>query len=242
MQLWAHSDIGNGRSDNQDSIYGNAELGLMILADGMGGQNGGEVASQKAVFGTAEILEEALAGLAPGDNGALAALIDKTIADQNRAIYMQAQDDARLHGMGCTLVVVVVQGVVATVANVGDSRCYHYRNGELVQITRDHSLAQAQIDSGIMTEEEAAAGGIKNVLMRAVGVGETVNSDFFNITLSPGDYLMTCSDGMLQPYGADALAALFRAALQHPDPARFLVDEAVAAGTTDNVSVQVARV
>lgn len=242
MQLWAHTDIGNGRADNQDSIYGNAELGLMILADGMGGQNGGEVASQKAVFGSAELLEDALPGMAEGEQGALAALIDQTISEQNLALFRQAEEDARLRGMGCTLVVVVVRGGLATIANVGDSRCYHYRDGAFDQITRDHSLAQAQIDSGIITEEEAQAGAVKNVLMRAVGVAEDVSTDFFHVALLPGDFLMTCSDGMLQPYDAASLAALFAQSLAQPDPARFLVDQAVAAGTSDNVSVQVARI
>jgi PPM family protein phosphatase len=242
MQLWGHTDIGNGRADNQDCIYGNGALGLMILADGMGGQNGGEVASQKAVFGTAEVLEEAVPGLITSDPEPVAVLIDATIAEQNLALFRQAEEDPRLRGMGCTLVVVVLRGPMATIANVGDSRCYHYRDGVFQQVTRDHSLAQAQIDSGIITEDEAEAGAVKNVLMRAVGVAETVSTDIFHVDLLPGDYLMTCSDGMLQPYNAAALEALFRQSLDHGDPARFLVDQAVAAGTTDNVSVQVARV
>jgi PPM family protein phosphatase len=239
MQLWEHSDIGNGRSENQDYIHGNAALGLMILADGMGGENGGAVASRAAVSGTAGTLETALAARSDQQ---LADLIQTAIAEQNLALFRQAEADLRLHGMGCTLVVVVVQGGIATIANVGDSRCYHYRAGKLQQVTRDHSLAQAQIDSGIITEEEAAAGGIKNILMRAVGVAESVNIDIFEVALLPGDYLITCTDGMLQPYDATMFTELVNAGLQTGDPARYLVEQAVAAGTTDNVSVQVARV
>ena len=241
MQLWGHTDIGNGRADNQDSIYGNAALGLMILADGMGGQNGGEVASQKAVFGTAEMLEDVLPTLYAPTGEQISALIETAIAEQNLALFRQAEEDPRLRGMGCTLVVVVVSGTTAIIANVGDSRCYHYRGGEFTQVTRDHSLAQAQIDSGIITEDEAEAGAVKNVLMRAVGVSETVNVDFFEVALTPGDYLMTCSDGMLQPYNAAALEELFMRAMDQSDPAHFLVEQAVAAGTSDNVSVQVAQ-
>jgi PPM family protein phosphatase len=242
MQLWSHTDIGNGRSENQDSVYANAELGLLILADGMGGQNGGEVASQRAVFGTAEMLEDILAQTPPASADAMAAAIDAIIAVQNRKLFEQAEADPRLSGMGCTLVVVVIHGGRATIANVGDSRCYHYRGGTVVQVTKDHSLVQAQIDSGILTEEEAEHASIRNVLMRAVGVADTVAVDFFHLDLQPGDVLMTCSDGLMQPYPSQALNALILSSVQQADPARYLVDQAVAAGTSDNVSVQVVAV
>lgn len=238
-KLWSHTDIGNGRSDNEDCIYANASLGLLILADGMGGHNGGEVASQKAVFGVAEVLEERLESRDHPDRAALAELIASAIQMQNRNLFDQAAQDARLHGMGCTLVVVVISGNAAIVANVGDSRCYLYRPRSLIQITKDHSLAQAQIDSGIITDEEAAISPMKNVLMRAVGVSENVIPDFFDVGLLPGDYLMTCSDGMLQRFSPPQLEQLFATSLQAEDPARYLVDEAVEAGASDNVSVQV---
>lgn len=242
MQLWAHTDIGNGRSENQDSIYANAALGLCILADGMGGQNGGEVASQRAVFGTAEMLEDVLPQVIVDNPAGLETAIESIIADQNRKLFGQAASDPRLHGMGCTLVIVVIGGDFATIANVGDSRCYLFRDGALTQVTRDHSLVQVQIDQGILTEEEALSAPVRNVLMRAVGVSETVSVDFFQVGLEPGDYLMTCSDGLLQPYTPLMLGQLFAQSLQQDDPARYLVEQAVAAGTSDNVSVQVMAV
>lgn len=242
MQLWSHTDIGNGRSENQDSVYANAALGLLILADGMGGQNGGEVASQRAVFGTAEMLEDLLSQNTETSPEARAAQIEAIIADQNLKLFEQAEADPRLRGMGCTLVVVVVQGDRAIVANVGDSRCYHCRNGVVTQVTKDHSLVQAQIDSGLLTEEEALHASIRNVLMRAIGVAETVGTDFFHLNLEQGDVLITCSDGLMQPYAPQALNHLILASLQQPDPAQYLVEQAVAAGTSDNVSVQVVAI
>lgn len=239
MQLWSYTDIGNGRSENQDCIYANAELGLLILADGMGGQNGGEVASQRTVFGTAEMLEDFLTEGAPAEPAQLEQHLHTIIADQNLKLFEQAAADPRLYGMGCTLVVAVVRSQRATIANVGDSRCYHCRAGTVTQVTKDHSLVQSQIDSGILTEEEALHASIRNVLMRAVGVAETVNADFFHLDLEPGDFLMTCSDGLLQPYAPDALNQLILASTQQSDPARYLVEQAVSAGTSDNVSVQV---
>lgn len=239
MQLWSHTDIGNGRSENQDSVYANAALGFLILADGMGGQNGGEVASQRAVFGTAEMLEDLLSHNIATSPEELTAQIEAIIADQNLKLFEQAEADPRLRGMGCTLVVVVVQGDRAIVANVGDSRCYHCRAGCVTQVTKDHSLVQAQIDSGILTEEEALHASIRNVLMRAIGVAETVGADFFHLNLEQGDVLITCSDGLMQPYAPQALNHLILKSLQQPDPARYLVEQAVAAGTSDNVSVQV---
>ena len=242
MQLWAHTDIGNGRSENQDSIYANAALGLCILADGMGGQNGGEVASQRAVFGTAEMLEDVLPQILADNPAGLDRSIESIIADQNLKLFEQAASDPRLHGMGCTLVVVVIGGDVATIANVGDSRCYLFRDSVLTQVTRDHSLVQVQIDQGILTEEEALHAPVRNVLMRAVGVAETVSVDLFHLDLQPGDYLMTCSDGLLQPYSPPQLSELFAQSLHQSDPARYLVEQAVTAGTSDNVSVQVVAV
>lgn len=242
MQIWSHTDIGNGRSENQDSVYANPELGLLILADGMGGQNGGEVASQRAVFGTAEMLEDILAQPASGSDDALAARMEAIIADQNLKLFQQAEADPRLSGMGCTLVVLVVRDQKAVVANVGDSRCYLCRAGSVRQITKDHSLVQAQIDSGVLTAEEALHAPIRNVLMRAVGVAETVSADFFHLDLLPGDFLISCSDGLMQPYGPDTLDPLLVLATAQADPARYLVDQAVAAGTTDNVSVQVVAI
>ena len=241
LRIWSHTDIGNTRSENQDCVYANAPLGLAILADGMGGHNGGEVASQRTVFGVAELLEDQLAGEI-ADSAALSGLIDGAIREQNRRLFGQAQDDPRLHGMGCTLVVVVIRQGRALIANIGDSRAYLFRDGRLVQITTDHSLVQAQIDSGLITEEEAAESNAKNMLTRAVGVAADVKPDFFEARLQPGDWLMTCSDGMLQCHRPAELQAEMAKAVCRDDPARYLVELAVAAGSTDNVSVQVLAV
>lgn len=238
-RIWSDTDIGNGRSENQDCIYANSDIGLLILADGIGGHNGGKVASQRLVFNLAEILEGALPDRDDGDANSLARFLAATITEQNRLMFDQAAEDPRLNGMGCTLVLVVLIGEDALIANIGDSRCYHYRAGRLLQITTDHSLIQAQVDSGVLTEEEAAAGFGKNMLMRAVGVASKVEADFFRISLNPGDWLVTCSDGMLQCHDAKALEMLVGEAVRSEDPAVFLVQAAVRAGTTDNVSVQV---
>lgn len=241
-QIWSHTDIGNGRSSNQDSVYANAGRGLMVLADGMGGHNGGEVASQRTVLGVATQLEDAFEREQVADPVALADLVRQAIQRQNRSLFDQAAKDSRLQGMGCTLVVVLVTGQVAIIANVGDSRCYHVSRAGIVQITKDHNLAQAQLDSGVLTEEEVEAGAGRNLLTRAIGVGETIEVDLFAVTLEPGDHLVTCSDGLVQPYRRAALEDLIVAAINDPDPALALVSQAVAAGTRDNVSVQVMRI
>lgn len=238
-RIWSCTDIGNGRSSNQDSVYANAELGLLLLADGMGGHNGGEVASQRTILGVASQLEDELEIALALDHESLSNLVRQAIERQNRSIFDQAIADPRLHGMGCTLVVVLAIGGQAIVANVGDSRCYHVTGDQLVQITKDHNLAQAQLDSGILTEAEIEAGSGRNLLTRAIGVSETVEIDVFSVPMQPGDFLVTCSDGLVQPYRRPELEGLIFAALGEPDPASLLVRQAVAAGTRDNVSVQV---
>jgi protein phosphatase len=241
-QIWSHTDIGNGRSSNQDSVYANVELGLLLLADGMGGHNGGEVASQKTVLGVATQLEDAFEREHPIDHAGLAELINEAIQRQNRSLFNQAAQDPRLQGMGCTLVVVALAGQGAVIANVGDSRCYHITSGNIVQTTRDHNLAQVQLDSGVLTEEEVEVSSVRNLLTRAVGVAETVEVDLFEVTLEPGDHLITCSDGLVQPYRRAELESLIVSAMVDHDPAWSLVSQAVAAGSRDNVSVQVMRV
>lgn len=238
-RIWSCTDIGNGRSSNQDSVYENANLGLMLLADGMGGHNGGEVASQRTILGVASQLEDVLETRPAVDCASLAGLVKRAIERQNRSVFDQAAADPRLHGMGCTLVVVLATGSQAIVANVGDSRCYHVTSDTLVQITKDHNLAQAQLDSGALTEAEIEAGSGRNLLTRAIGVSETVEIDLFEVTVRPGDYLVTCSDGLVQPYRRAELEGLIVAAMEDADPANLLVRQAVAAGTRDNVSVQV---
>ena len=231
------SDVGISRSGNEDAIGQNAQLGIAVLCDGMGGHNAGEVASSQTVQSLVKGLSRYLESNT--DKAELDAVRDHLkvlIAQQNKALFDQAQADSRLQGMGCTLVVVCVLKSQALIANVGDSRCYHFRKGFLNQVTRDHSFVQFQLDQGLITEAEAHSGQAKNYLLRSVGTSVKVSVDFFVIDIQPGDTLLTCSDGLTEALSNEQLQDEVKQALTTDQPAHTLVQAALAAGSRDNVS------
>jgi len=233
------------RSHNEDSIVADPELGLAVLADGMGGYNAGEVASGIAVAMVSNEMKKALAGRKAEElNGAVA---EKLIAEQsaraNAAIYQAAQSQPRYSGMGTTLVVALWHDNHVTVGHIGDSRLYRLRNGVLEQITRDHSLLQEQIDSGMITKEQARHSQNKNLVTRAVGIDPDVDAEVHTYGVEAGDVYLLCSDG-LNDMVPDEDIELTLASLQSnlPLAAQQLVQQANDNGGRDNVSVILVRV
>ena len=237
------SDVGISRTNNEDAIEQCAPKGIAVLADGMGGHNAGEVASRQTVLGLVKGLTIYLEShMGAVDLDAVREHLSLLIAQQNKALFDQAQVDAHLEGMGCTLVVVCLMDAQALIANVGDSRCYHHRQGSLTQVTRDHSFVQFQLDHGYITEAEAHSGQSKNYLLRSVGTSEKVSPDFFVVDIQPEDTLLTCSDGLTEALSNEQLQEKINQALCGGQPARALVQAALDAGSRDNVSVQVMRI
>lgn len=221
------TDVGRVRSSNQDSLY--ADEQILLVADGMGGHAGGEVASRVAV-------RETVAALRQGESP------DDAIRDANSSILHQASSDVGLEGMGTTLTLAVVdlEQRRAEVFNVGDSRAYLFHEGVLAQITSDHTFVQELVDAGSITEEQAATHRARHVLTRVLGVALDVEPDRFVVPLEAEDQLLLCSDGLINEVDGFEIAAILDAC--EPDEAvRRLIQLANDHGGNDNVTVIVAK-
>jgi serine/threonine protein phosphatase PrpC len=201
LEIVVKTDPGMVRSHNEDSVFGNPHRGLVILADGMGGYNAGEVASGMATTVLSTELEAAFAARAPdaeeasGVPFAHTAILDR-VAQTNSAIYHAAESQPQYAGMGTTLVLALFHDNKLTAAHIGDSRLYRLRDGDLIQLTRDHSLLQEQIDAGMITAEDARHSQNKNLVTRALGVDPEVETELHDHEVLPGDVYLLCSDGL----------------------------------------------
>ena len=232
------------RSHNEDSIATDAAAGLAVLADGMGGYNAGEVASGIAVAMISAELKKALAANSGEiDTATAERLVGEEAVRANSAIFQAAQNQSQYAGMGTTLVIALWHDDKLVVGHVGDSRLYRFRGGRLEQVTRDHSLLQEQIDSGLITKEQARHSQNKNLVTRAVGIDPDVDVEVHSYPVQSGDIYLLCSDG-LNDMITDEDMELTLASLQAnlPLAAEQLVQQANDNGGRDNVSVILVRV
>jgi protein phosphatase len=240
------SDTGRVRSRNEDYL-GHVVPGspsqarshgwLFGLADGVGGQRQGEVASRAAV-------QEALAGFRRAKEGALHKdVVTQLVQSANaRVCESEALSGRSGVGMASTIVVVALRFDRATVAHVGDSRCYLIRSGDAKPITRDHTVAADQARLGLVSPKEAAESSARHVLSRSLGMNLFVNVDIDEVQLLAGDVLLLCSDGL---HGAVSAAEMAEATRRHRDlgaAAQDLVDRANEQDGSDNISVQLIRI
>ncbi|MBV8471475.1 MAG: Stp1/IreP family PP2C-type Ser/Thr phosphatase [Burkholderiaceae bacterium] len=242
LEFFSATDVGRARNNNEDSVAVEASAGLAVLADGMGGYNAGEVASQMLTsFIKAELgrwLKESGASASAHD---VRRAMDICVDNANRAIFNAANTNPRYAGMGTTLVIAVFRGSELLLGHVGDSRAYRLRQGQLQQITRDHSLLQEQIDAGILTPEEAVFSSNKNLVTRAVGVEDTVMLEVNHHEVLPGDLFLLCSDGLSDMLDAAAIQQLL---LSHPslsEASAKLIDAANDMGGKDNIAIILAH-
>ncbi len=224
------SDVGRKRSHNEDAFLVMPEAGLFAVADGLGGHASGEVASRTAVEELAACFGR-LAG-APEDR------LREALRIANRAVHGRSQADARLSGMGTTLVAGhFAEGGRLAVAHVGDSRAYLFRDGELRRLTEDHSLLQDFIRQSHPTPAEIEAYPHKNVIVRAVGMRETVDADVSTVDAREGDLLLLCCDGLFGMLPDEQMAEILH--LEGGEILRanqLLIDAANQAGGADNVT------
>lgn len=248
IEAGARSDIGRVRQNNEDCFAVELPLNLFILCDGMGGQAAGEVASNLAV----DIIREHC--LQAEQNPALAIVGDvqpefatqtnrlaSAIRLSNNAIREAAESRPSERGMGSTVVASRVAGNVLSIAHVGDSRIYLYRQGQLQQLTQDHSLVMEQVRKGILTLEEAAHSTIANVIMRALGAEKTVKVDLDEIWVQEDDQFLLCSDGLTRMVADEGIAQVLAEARTAQQAADRLVEIANDNGGEDNVTVVVGR-
>jgi protein phosphatase len=242
IELHAAVDPGRARSNNEDSVATDDGVALAVLADGMGGYNAGEVASQMATsFISAELGRWLREASSQASDAEVRRAMDICVDNANRAIFNAANSNPQYAGMGTTLVVAVFRDNRVLLGHVGDSRCYRLRGGRLQQITRDHSLLQEQIDAGLITPEQAAFSANKNLVTRAVGVEDTVLLETHQHEVLPGDLYLMCSDGLSDMLDDDAIAQVLQAQESLPSGTQALIDAANEAGGKDNISVVLAR-
>ncbi len=227
------SDIGRKRSNNQDSFLIKQDLSLFAVADGMGGHSGGEVASAMAVKTLEKIFHDRV------DLSVEKRLLESAQL-ANQAIWEHSNKEASLRGMGTTLTAVALEDSWLYVAQVGDSRCYLYRDHELFQMTEDHSQYYELLRAGMIHEIESF-GVQKNVITRSVGYERNVKVDLYARKMNSGDQYLICSDGLTGMVSNDQIAQV----LQNFEPelaVQNLVDLANLQGGEDNISVIVFNV
>ncbi len=238
IDVYGASDIGCVRSLNEDSfcIYGLDERklpGFCVLSDGMGGHNAGEVASQKTVQFVAETLIESLAEqteLMPKE-------MQLAVKNANEGVFRMAVSNQSQQGMGATLVLATILEDEIYIANVGDSRAYAYRNGELMQITRDHSVVEEMMANGLITQEEARVHPQRNVITRAIGTDPIVEPDLFEYDYLPGDTLLLCSDGLSGMVEREEMIRILEENKSAKQTVSALIEAAKEQGGQDNITV-----
>ena len=249
LEIASCTDPGMVRSHNEDSIASDPVNGLVVLADGMGGYNAGEVASGMATTVITTEIQQLLAKVKPFqiDEETKAPVAGKMIREQvlkaNTSIYQAAQSQPQYAGMGTTLVVCLFYDNRMTVGHLGDSRLYMLRGSKFSQVTRDHSLLQEQIDSGIITAEQAKHAQHKNLVTKALGIDPTVEPEVHEYPTKPGDVYLLCSDGLCDMVDDEDMGMTLQALGGNLKlAAQQLVQMANDNGGKDNVSVILVRV
>lgn len=243
------SDTGRVRDHNEDAVISDMDIGLLALADGMGGYNAGEVAAELAANTVNKLMREASGRQDRGETDAESGLMRQTIALRNavaranKIIWQTAQTQPNCQGMGTTLASCMFFDDRVSIAHVGDSRVYRLRNERFEQLTLDHSLLQELVDRGFYSREEAMRSTNKNYVTRALGVEASVDVEVQEETVEPGDIYMLCSDGltdMVEDEDIHLTISTFSANLQ--TVAEQLVELANENGGRDNVTVALAEV
>lgn len=232
------TDVGMRRSNNEDAFVSSPELGLMALADGMGGAASGEVASGIFVDSVRELLSSG----PPPSAVEAEELVRSTFLIANRRIRDLAAREARHKDMGCTGEMVLFAGDGYVVGHVGDSRIYLFRDGRLRQVTKDHSFVQEQVDQGMLTPDQARVHAYRHMILRAVGIHDSLAVDLISGKARAGDLFLLCSDGLTDMIDDSTIEATLGSALPLGEQADRLIRNACDAGGHDNVTVVLGRV
>ncbi len=231
LQSWGISDKGLKREGNQDSFLIDDRLGVFVVADGVGGHFGGEVASAIAVETVREVVSHPKAvEFKPRE------VLVQAYEEASHRIFDRSTNDPKLNGMGTTMVMSYVRDNKIFIGNVGDSRCYLYRKPYVWQLTEDHSLVNEQIRLGLMTEEQARKVIGKNVITRSVGFERDVFPDILEREISTGDVFLFCSDGLTGMVPDDEMMSIFNSnPVEKIVP--LMIQRALEHGGDDNVTV-----
>ena len=236
--------MGRERAHNEDAILVDDDRKLVVLADGMGGYQAGEVASQLAVDVVREdssdvSLTDADLGRIDPETGISVAMrqLRGAIEKANNRICSVARGREELNGMGTTIVAARFYDGRVGIAHVGDSRCYRWRENALEQLTRDHSYVQDQLEKGLISEEEAKHSQQKNLITRALGIDAIAEADVQEFRTRPGDVYLLCSDGLSDLVEDNVIGSKLGGNSAPPERIKALIDTANANGGRDNISV-----
>jgi protein phosphatase len=238
LEIAGRTDVGRVRSNNEDAFVIDEDLGLLLVADGMGGHRAGEVASAAAVHAVWEAARAATPFAALDRSRLLADWLKAA----NRLVFERARSSPLYQGMGTTVVAALADARSLAVAHAGDSRLYLWRAGVLAALTQDHSVVGEQMSRGLITPEEAERSPFASVLTRALGEGPELEVDAADHALSPGDVVLLATDGLTKMLADETVARALAEGGSCEEIVTRLVERACAAGGKDNVTVIAARV
>lgn len=234
MKSFGATNIGKVRFKNDDSFYVlDGKKGIYIVADGMGGYKGGQLASKIAVRSAVETLKNY-------------SVIDEDVAkkvvdDVQEKLRHEIEQNQSLQDMGTTITACLSSGNSLSCLHIGDSRAYQIKSGHIYQLTEDHTLVNVLYKNGVIKKEDMRRHPKRNVLMRSLGANDTVVADLFSVHMDEGDYLLLCSDGLTDPLTKEMILEIFQ---QHDDPkiiGEALVADALRLGGSDNIAVVVIK-
>ncbi|MDO4517683.1 MAG: Stp1/IreP family PP2C-type Ser/Thr phosphatase [Bacillota bacterium] len=240
LQIGFKCNRGVVRKNNEDACFLMPNKDVYIVADGVGGNNSGEIASTTAVETIAGFIKEHdIKEMKTPDD--IFGLFTEAIDLANKKIYSLGKEEPNYSGMATTIVMAYISDGSAYIANIGDSRAYLFRNNILKRVTKDHTYVNELIDKGLITEHEAETHSQKNVITKALGAEPAIDPDFYKVGLNRGDIMVLCSDGLYGEVGEARISDMLKWALIHEtkmnDLCSNFVDEAILAGGRDNITV-----
>ncbi|MDT8380088.1 MAG: Stp1/IreP family PP2C-type Ser/Thr phosphatase [Desulfotignum sp.] len=237
FSMYGKTDPGLRRLNNEDTILVDENQGFCLVADGIGGNVGGEIASR--LFSQAA--ENAFSGV-PFQEELRYQILQKVFADANETIFNYAQSHPGCDGMGCTAEMLILNDDRFMLGHIGDSRTYRLRDGEIKQLTMDHTLVKQQLDQGLITQEEAKHHSFKNVILRAVGIQQNPSLDVLRGNVYPGDMFLLCSDGLTDMVEDDFIKNHLISEKGIREKVDGLIQEANAKGGKDNISAVLVQI
>lgn len=235
LYSWAASDVGRKRLNNEDSYFTDNELGLFMVADGMGGHKAGDKASKIAVESACDSFRANIS----------ASLIKDALSQSFKVaaaeVYQFSNKHAEFKGMGTTLSAIAIKEDKAYISHIGDSRIYCFRESSLHQITKDHSLVNEQIEAGLLTKEQARTSSFKNVITRAIGHCEKVRADRIVLSVKPNDLFLLCTDGLTNMLSDGEITDIL-STVNKEQVVKELIHQANEKGGDDNITAMLVEI
>jgi len=235
--LCAITDVGRGKSHNEDLVHLSGDGRLMAVADGMGGHASGQAASALAILVVSECLQPLLASSEFPDTGSLESEMRRAMDEAQCRVLAEGRDQAAGEAMGCTMIVACTRGNTLYTCHVGDVRAYLWKGGELCALTRDHSVVAELVAAGELTPDQARSHPAKNEVLQAVGMPDGFEPSMNEAALDPGDRVLLCSDGLWESLSDHEISAIVGGEGSMRQIATQLVDRANDGGGRDNISV-----